>query len=925
MILERFGARLNGGDLEQGDTGKLSEEYVEKAVRFVINAHAATVNMRLYPPSSDIVTQTLEKAQEWLGELLKERDELSVSALENSIVINDVRLEEADQQKAPIKSFVAWMNERGLSSLQFRTGVTEEELRTVFSLLWEIGENQELRANLTSELSERGVTNASVNQRVYVAVDAGGDTADLAGVAVRKATPLDALKDELLIRYLMAKIDLGQVQDSDMLEVLSDPEKVGGLMSRFLAEEGAEGGVLIRSQRAEDALNRLSAMISAVGDKGLRQSLQDTVTSIISEMNPREMTSVLSGQGPEDLNIRHVRHNVISMLRDEQLLGIVDSLIDEYLDMKKQVGELDSEWARDRLKNLNNLLLEVRGGKLGDALAEEIDRRLDEAEVPDEREPGTGVRVLSAYHLLGGPLEEEHIPDLGEGVDDTVPMQIRQLYSMNESELAAGLLLKLADNLMDRPENVRRFAAYLVGETLNVLDPPERTAAAKVLEPGLAGAAGAERDYTTFAREIDSAASVAEFYLTENRAEETSGILELLVREASGEGGKGPELVKHASSVLEGLIGPEGVISPEALLAEEDSEKLVRTVRVLAMLGPDTLSPIVEMIKERGQMEVRDSAITALVAAGPVGVQALIAELAKDNPWYAYRNILDVLADIKCLGAVEQIGAMAGNPDERIRREAVRSLARIGDPGSLPIVLSAANDSSPAVRRTAVRVLGMFKDPGVADYLFDIIFASGKGPRAKEEEGVAEAACLALGDLRDRSLVPRLLELIRKGGLFRKGMPDEVRAAACVALGTMGDPSAAPVLEKAARDASAVVRSSAEKALRKLKGVVTAPEPATPEEIQRAMERKAASQAAPSPPPLEPDAGWPAGAELSRPAAPSRDYPVPREAETPTPAEPRPPRSRPTTPPPPEWPPEPPEPPEPQGPPGSPPPPPAWK
>lgn len=41
---------MNGGDFEQGDAGKLSEAYVENAVRFVINAHAATVNMRLYPP-----------------------------------------------------------------------------------------------------------------------------------------------------------------------------------------------------------------------------------------------------------------------------------------------------------------------------------------------------------------------------------------------------------------------------------------------------------------------------------------------------------------------------------------------------------------------------------------------------------------------------------------------------------------------------------------------------------------------------------------------------------------------------------------------------------------------------------------------------------------------------------------------------------
>jgi hypothetical protein len=843
---------LNGGDLEQGDAGKPSQEYIENAVQFVVNAHAAIANMRLYPPASDIVTQTLEKTREWLSKLFRERDQFSVSALENSLIINGVRLEETGQQKAPVKSFIAWMSGRGLSSLEFRAGATSEELKTVFSLLGEIREDRKIRSNFAGELAERGVTNISVNQRVYVAVDAGGGTMDLTGVAGQKATPLDALKDELLVRYLMAKIDLGQVLDADLLEVLSDPKKVGGLMSRFLAEEGSEVGVLMKSQKAEDALERLSEMISSVEDKGLRRSLQDTVTSVISEMTPREMTSMLSGRGPADLDIRHVRQSVVSTLKDDQLFGIVDSLIGEYLDMREQVGEQDSEWAMDRLRDLNELFLEVRGGKLGDVLAEEMDRRLEEAGVPEEREPSTGVRVLSAYKLPGGPLEEEQTPDLGEGVDKTVPMQIQQLYSMRENEQAAGLLLKLARNLADRPESVRRFAADLVRETLDALDPPERMAAAKVLEPILIEAAGVEKDYTAFAREVDSIAAMVELCIREDRAEEVSAMLELLAGEASGEGGKGTELVKHATLALERLVGPDGVISPAALLAEEDGDKLVRNVRVLAMLGPEALSPMVEMVKERGHMELRDSAISALAAVGPVGAQALIAELSRENPWYAYRNILNVLAGIKCVEATGQIGSMVHHPDERIRREAVRSLARIGNPGSIPIVLEAVNDSSPAVRRTAVRVQGMFKDPVVADNLFGIIYASCQGPRAKQEEGVAEAACLALGDLRDRTQVPRLLELIRKSGLFRRGVPDEVRAAACVALGTIDDPSAVPVLEKAAKDASEVVRSSAEKALRRLKGVVAAPEPATPEEIHEGMERKAARGATQSPPPVEP-------------------------------------------------------------------------
>jgi len=188
-----------------------------------------------------------------------------------------------------------------------------------------------------------------------------------------------------------------------------------------------------------------------------------------------------------------------------------------------------------------------------------------------------------------------------------------------------------------------------------------------------------------------------------------------------------------------------------------------------------------------------------------------------------------VVADLRLAEGLPQVSALASNPDERIRREAIRTLARIGSRDSLGVVMNGANDASPAVRRTAVRVLGLFGDSSVAPFLLEII--NGQGMRGKEEDhAVMEAACLAVGDLRDSSYVPQLAELMSKGGLFKKGRPDEIRAAAAVALGTIGDPVAIPVLEKAAKDQSVMVHSSADKSLRRLKGGPMAAEPVAPDE-----------------------------------------------------------------------------------------------
>jgi HEAT repeat protein len=818
---------LNGETTGSGLPSGLSEEYIEHAVFFVVNWHAATVNVRLYPPSSSMVTDTIENARAYLEDLLSEGKSFSVSVLENSLLVNDVRLSDVDQQKAPVKSFVNWMNERGLSTIEFHPGISQEELTDVFEVLAAAPEMDQ-RADLSVELLGRGITHASINQRVYVAVSAGEDLSE----GIRKASPLDTMKDEILMRYLMGRVNLGEVQDRELVDILSNPGKVGGLLSTFIAEEGTEGGVLIRSQKAEEALSSLSEMISHVEDEDLRELLSTQMSSVIAEMRPREMSAVLTGDGPQGLDIARIRERVLTILSDDKLYEVVDSLIDEYNDMKETSDTLDLAWQKEKLASLNALLLGVHEER-GEAVSEVVDDKLEQAGVIEEREPSTGRRVLSAFQLLGGPLEEEYV-ELADGIDQTVSEQIRRLYEMEERELASGMLEKLAVNLDQESAAVRRFAATLVKETLETLKPEYRLMAADVLEDRLAGDLDVELDYAAFVPQVDSMAIIARAYMQEGMPDRANGILDLLETHTALEGKKGPELVKHAASLLERLTGPEGMVDIPALLMEKDELKRLRTVRALAEMGPQALAPLVDIVKDRGQIELREKALEAIVAAGEAGTQALLAEMHRENEWYVHRNILNVIADLKLTVAAGDISEMMSNPDERLRREAVRCLARVGATESVQVVKGAVTDSSPAVRKTAVRVLGMFKDPTVAEYLVEII--NGQGPRGKDEDqSVVEAACLALGDLHDVSYAPRLVELLGKGGLFKKSRPDEIRAAACIALGAIGDESLVPVLQKAAGDPSMMVRSSAEKALRKLSGGITSPQPVPPEELPEAV------------------------------------------------------------------------------------------
>ncbi len=794
-----------------GGKDTLSEDFVRLAVQFVINIHAATVNMRLYPPKSSMVVDTLEQAKDTLEKILSEVKSLSVSFIEGRLLINGVQLEELDQQRAPIRSFIDWMNERGISTLEFKRGVTADELRVALEVIGEMMVRPEIREDVDGELRRRNVKNVSVNRRVYVAVEPGAEISAEGLESWRKPTPLDALKDELLVQYLMGRIKITQIDEQKLGEALLDTDRVGSILSSFISQEGDQG-ILARSKLAEEGLARLVSMAEEASGENIKELLTNQLAAIVASMTPVEMSSVLSSGEISGVDVGKMRKNVIEMLSDQQLLDLVDSLVADYLEMKKDMGSFDREWVKEKLMGMNSILLEAKSGKREEIVSELIDRKLDEAQIVEERDLSTGKRVFSAYQLLGGPLEEEDVPDLGFEVDEVVSLQIKKLYEMEEEDLSSGMLLRLLDSIQAESEKVRRYAAYLIWETLSHLDPKYSTQAVSIVFPALKAAVVRENDYQTFVHEVDILGLIAEIYIKTEKIEELVEVIEILASVTSPESGKGLELRKHASDVLQSLIGPGSPLDPAVFLAAGKQERVLFAVNVLSRLGAGFLSPLVEIVKSLSTIDRDDLVFEAIVASGSAGLEALASEMKKPNPWYVCRNILRVLGELRSRDVIEHIYDMAKHPDERVRREVIRSLARIGAHECLEFVMGALNDPSPVVRRTAVRMLGSFRDGSVAPLLLDIIEKSSKKSKPGEE-GLSEAACLALGDLGDPAYVPHLMEVLGRSGLLKKGKPPEVRAAAAIALGMIGDSRSINALKQALDDPNALVRSGAERAL----------------------------------------------------------------------------------------------------------------
>jgi HEAT repeat protein len=159
-----------------------------------------------------------------------------------------------------------------------------------------------------------------------------------------------------------------------------------------------------------------------------------------------------------------------------------------------------------------------------------------------------------------------------------------------------------------------------------------------------------------------------------------------------------------------------------------------------------------------------------------------------------------LLGRMRSDAAVDALVDAMGDESEDVRMVAARSLAAIGDPEAVRLLISALADSS---RWTASMVAAdlLKMGPPVVPALIEIASTSESGHAGAHEAGVT--AVRVLGEIRDHRGAPVLIDLLSRARDLN------VRARAAAALGTVGGPFAPRALRAALEDEAWEVRAQA--------------------------------------------------------------------------------------------------------------------
>jgi len=239
-----------------------------------------------------------------------------------------------------------------------------------------------------------------------------------------------------------------------------------------------------------------------------------------------------------------------------------------------------------------------------------------------------------------------------------------------------------------------------------------------------------------------------------------------------------PEIRREALKVIAHIKDP--VLVPAVINALSDSSTDVRMDAIKTLAGikdSRAVEPLIELFSDEDH-SIRSGAINALSGFMDKRTVPYLLKIMSDKNESADIRLLimSALRQIDPSQWTKSINLLVEDPSPEIRREAIRGISTLQDPGTVTLLLACLMDKDKEVRREVVLALGNYKENRVVDSLISIVKSS------TEEKDIRSDAITSLVSIGDERAVIHLMGIARN-------KRDELQGDAAIALKSFGSDS----------------------------------------------------------------------------------------------------------------------------------------
>lgn len=616
--------------------------------------------------------------------------------------------------KTAYSNFARELYNRQLADVTFHVGAGWKDILSFLTVLGSSFEEIQAAGGFESRLWERSVTAITVNEVHVTIVD------EPSGTIPHTVAFTHARTDEAL-----GITDRTRKRDKMYIErFLADPQAIAEYLQDLYSESGSEGLVAARfallaslqSDEGEYALNIPRSLADALSciDMTLRSDL------LINDLLPEAVSNEQVADVLRQMDVTELLRMVVAGSDPE------NPQVEALARAVRHVGAITAGNPGDIEVTAGVVMREA--GMSEDAVTGVLEAARPRKVTISPQKPRAKKGQQAATHSVVALTEEElhAIPEIEE-----FKAEAKRGVSAGDVALAMTVVVAAADN----PE---RFAPAMAAleAALNV-----------VVDRG----------------EISAAGDAAE-------------ALEAI----AGDPRLAPEQKTRVEDAIARLAKPEDVrlIAQAMRTSAPGTPERAAADRLLELLGPRAVKPLVEQLAAEQDMAARKSLIDLLSGLAPRYIGEVGSHIT-DSRWYVVRNVVVILGSTKSSAVIPFLESALRHPESRVRREAIRALSGINDRLSHQMLISALSDEDPQNVQIAARYLGAAKVTLAAPALERVARGEGHGGR---ELGPRVEAIESLGRMGAVGALPTLEALTRRRTLIGGTKTRELRAAAKAAV-----------------------------------------------------------------------------------------------------------------------------------------------
>ncbi len=739
-------------------------EIQQKILEAIVILSTAIKNLRLYPPSSSIIVNVVDKLQDTFLEIFAQETAVDLAESEKRLLVNGEALPLKDQERPQVVSLVGLLINFEIKSITFQRGMSKEELLAFLELMvlspqdasWPDG-------GLPAALEARQVSHILTNLKVYIAKDQ--DSQLLASLDI---------KDEEIVKYMTEAYPDQDFDVDKIRDMAKDEDWVSRIFQSGMAQIMKDRGTVGSSILTQSMMSMFS-VLDKVTSRLDQERICELIAKSIADLDP-EMISLIMSQNVEGLFGGNLFQQVIDQMNEEKFEGVAQQM---YAAAQGEAADGTLLTAnREAAQAAHRRLL---GSQKGAQLQKKMEARRAAELTEQERD-----KVLlheQAQQIIQGS-DDLFLKD---GFPESLSSISRQLLAGGEQALAGALLDRVTSALESDIQNIRDQAAAALVEIINTFPADQqldqvRKIAGPIMEwiGRETTASRAYRNICFWQKEL-----VKDHVLRGNFADAIP-ILEVFNRIHAGLLDKNDTIDAIAADTLRELASGEVLTILFDELDNNRQSKQLEAGRVLVRLGDVPLNRLLDRLREVEDTNERVRILQIITDIGTMAIPAVRERIQGDEPWYYLRNLAYLLGKVGTEASVYVLQPLLLNNDSRVREEALKSLHRTGGKDRGPLLMSilpVTNDDD--FKMKIIEMLGLIKYAPAVPMLVDLL-AQRPLVVPTSRIDLEEKLCVCLGKIAAPEALPALKEISRPKGFFKVSKyPEKVRTAATRALGAI--------------------------------------------------------------------------------------------------------------------------------------------